>query len=97
VPLSDAGPRSVDAEGGTPNGALRPRSLADAGGMDGIPAGYRLRVWLEQDGVQPGWSVRGLGPTRISFVDESGQVLFTAALELVPILEELPNDADGDG
>ena len=97
MPIPVGGPGNVDGEGGTENGTVHPGPLADPWWMADVQEFNRLRVWLEPIGIQPDWSVRWPGPTRVVVVDSSGRVVFAAPLGAAPSMAELSDDAHDHG
>jgi hypothetical protein len=95
IPVGRSG--NVDGEGGTTDGAVRPVSVADAGGLDDVSKRRLVREWVESLGFQYIGTVRRPGSARLSLVAESGEVLFAAFVAPIASVDELPNDADSDG
>ena len=95
IPVGRSG--NVDGEGGTAHLTLRARALARLRRLAHVQQSDRLRIRVEQGGVQHGWSLRGVSAARIVVMDKSSRSVFAAALAPEPSLAELTNDADSDG
>jgi len=95
IPVGRSG--NVDAEGGTEDGFVRTIPMVGPWGSDLFHPDPLLREWVESLGLQPGWAIRRVSPTRAVIMDVAGKELFAAAMAPESKLEELTNDADSDG